>query len=93
MVEEARVIWIESYRTKPLPKYAWQDVHEPGAYVEIDTGDLYRIPAEALFRQSSLLILQESTRPARLVQISEYPFIPTPEARRIAWAHHLQVNF
>jgi len=33
-----------------LLEVSWEDVNEPGAYVEKGTGDLYRIPQEALIK-------------------------------------------
>ncbi len=39
----------------------WEDVNEPGAYVEKGTGDLFRIPKEALVAGGSPIVMKESS--------------------------------
>jgi len=63
------------------------------AYVEVGTGDLYRIPKEALLQGSSPLIHKESTGASRLVQLSANPFITTLAARMLACEHNSEPNF
>ena len=56
MGEPARVASIEGEQTHALPEYAWEELSEPGTYVEKETGDLYRIPRELLVQGTPPLI-------------------------------------
>jgi hypothetical protein len=67
--------------------------NEPGAYVELGSGDLYRVPKEALIAGSSPLIRKESAGASRLVQISPNPFVTTFEARMVCAEHNVAPNF
>jgi hypothetical protein len=77
----------------PRPELSWEDVHEPGAYVEMGTGDLYRIPKEALIPSGSPVIRKESSGASRLAQLSKNPFITTRQARVLACEHDIEPNF
>lgn len=68
-------------------------MEEPGTYVEKGTGDLYRIPKEALIRGSSPIIVKESTGASRLVQLSKDPFVTTLEALLRCAQFNIQPNF
>lgn len=76
-----------------LPQITWGEVHEPGAYVELGTGDLYRIPMEALITGASPMIVKESNGASRLVQVSKNPFCTLLEARLQAARHNVEPNF
>ncbi|PYS48175.1 MAG: hypothetical protein DMG13_26090 [Acidobacteria bacterium] len=76
-----------------LLELAWLDINEPGAYVDKRTGQLYRIPKEALIKGSSPMIRKEDPDEAKLVRISSNPFITTFEARRLACELNVQPNF
>lgn len=81
-------------QTQQLPtELSWENVTEPGAYVDVSTGELYRIPQEALLQGASPVIRKESLRPVRLVQISKNPFLITFQARMLACEHNVQPNF
>ncbi len=71
----------------------WEDVNEPGAYVEKGTGDLFRIPKEALVAGGSPIVMKESSGSSRLLQISRDPFVTTLEARRRCAQHNVSPNF
>ena len=47
---EAKVVALQRERRGVLPEYSWEEVSEPGTYVEKETGDLYRIPKEVLIQ-------------------------------------------
>ena len=87
------VVSIEPEQRVTLPESSWEDLNEPGAYVEKGSGDLYRIPKEALMHGASPLIRKESFGSSRLVQVSKNPFITTLEARLIACGHNITPNF
>ena len=59
MHAEPRNASVEPQKRSKLLEVTWQDINEPGAYVEVGSGDLYRIPNEALIAGSSPLIRKE----------------------------------
>ncbi|MGQ0741983.1 MAG: hypothetical protein ACT4OG_06780 [Alphaproteobacteria bacterium] len=83
----------ESRSSSPLLELSWEEVNEPGAYVEKHTGNLYRVPAEALIRGCSPAIMRESVTPSRLVQISKDPFVIALEARHRCAQYNIMPNF
>ncbi|MCI0612134.1 hypothetical protein L0244_04010 [bacterium] len=87
------IVSIEPEQRSTLPEFSWEDLHEAGAYVEKGTGDLYRIPKEALIQGASPLIRKESFGASRLVQVSKNPFVSTLEARLISCEHNITPNF
>jgi len=93
MAEQARMVSVEPQRRITLPEVAWENVNEPGAYVEVGTGDLYRIPKEALMPGCSPIIRKESVGASRLAQLSPNPFITTMQARMLACEHNIEPNF
>lgn len=93
MEEHPRTTSIEPSQRASLPQVSWQGLNEPGAYVELGTGDLYRVPKEALIQGASPLIRKESIGASRLVQVSKNPFVTTLEARMIACEHNVEPNF
>ena len=93
MAEAAQVVSIQPQQRSTLPEVSWETVSEPGAYVELGSGDLYRIPKEALIQGSSPLIRKESLGASRLVQLSNNPYITTFQARMLACQHNIQPNF
>jgi len=76
-----------------LLEVSWEEVSEPGAYVEKATGDLYRIPQEALIKGASPIIRRESRGACRLMQISRDPFVTALEARFRCARHNISPNF
>ena len=76
-----------------LLELSLEDINEAGAYVEKGSGDLYRIPQEALVRGGSPLIMKESRGASRLVQISKNPFVTDFEARHRCAQHNIEPNF
>lgn len=60
--------------------------------MERGTGDLYRIPMEALV-PASPLIRKQSSGASRFVQVSKDPFVTTLEARMVCAEHNIQANF
>lgn len=76
-----------------LPQVAWDQIQEPGAYVEVGSGDLYRIPREALVAGASPMIVKESRGTSRFVKVSSNPFCTLLEARLQAARHNIEPNF
>ena len=57
-----------------LMEVSWEDISEPGAYVEKGSGDLFRIPQEGLVRGGSPLIMKESRGASRLLAVRDARF-------------------
>ncbi len=93
MSQEAKNTSIEPRSRESLPEVSWRDISEPGAYVEVGTGDLYRFPMEALLPGASPLVRKESAGASRLLQISNDPYITSLEARMICAQHNVRPNF
>ena len=56
MGKPAKVVSVEREARHGLPEYSWEELSEPGTYVEKETGDLYRIPRELLIQGAPPLI-------------------------------------
>jgi len=84
---------VEPQRRISLPETRWEELYEPGAYVEVGSGDLYRVPQEALIAGASPIIAKESRGASRLYQVSRNPFCTTLHARMVAAQHNVEPNF
>ena len=93
MGKPAKVVSMEPEARHGLPEYSWQELSEPGTYVEKGTGDLYRIPRELLVEGSPPLICRARSRITTLIQISKNPFMTTFVARITCAEHDLKSNF
>jgi len=71
----------------------WESINEAGAYVERGSGDLYRIPKEALIPGASPAIVKESRGASVLLKLSDDPFITTFKARLLCAQHSVEANF
>jgi len=91
---------------QPLPQIAWEKINEPGAYVEVATGALYRIPRESLVGGASPLVEKAGTgvpqpvragknppRGSQFVRVSGNPYIFSLGARMICVEHDIQARF
>jgi hypothetical protein len=76
-----------------LPEVTWEEIQEAGAYVELATGDLYRIPPEALVPGRSLVISRLSLDAPMFVQLSSDPYISVVRARRLSAEDNIAPNF
>ena len=93
MEEQTKNVSIEPQHRVFFPTFSWDSINEAGSYVEMGSGDLYRIPKEALVRGSSPLIRKESLGSSRLILISKDPFITTLEARMLCAENNVHPNF
>jgi len=84
---------VEPQSRSSLPEVSWEEITEPGAYVERGTGDLYRIPKEALISGTSPVIHKQSAGASRLARVSKNPFLTTLEARLRCAQHNIEPNF
>jgi hypothetical protein len=92
-MEQTRNRSVEPSSRYTLPETNWEELSEPGAYVERGSGDLYRVPKEALIPGASPIIHKESLGASRLVQVSKNPFVTTLEARLRCAQHNIDPNF
>jgi len=91
--EEVMTQSVQATRRSTLLETTWEDIHEPGSYVERGSGDLYRIPKEALIPGASPAIVKESRGASVLLKVSEDPFITTFKARVVCAQHNVEANF
>ena len=88
----------------PLRRLAWEQIREPGAYVELETGTLYRVPPETLAGKACPLVEQQGSegpqpvrahpsRDSQFVQVSGNPHIFSLGARMICVEHDIQPHF
>ena len=92
-LDEPRSVSMEPEARFALSEVTWDNLNEAGAYVERGSGDLYRIPREALIPGGSPIIHKESRGASRLVQVSKNPFVTTLEARLRCAQHNIEPNF
>lgn len=78
---------------RSLPEMTREEISEPGAYVDIATGALYRVPARALVDGAPPVLWKEMAADSQFVQVSKNPYIISLEARMICAAHDIQFNF
>ena len=90
---EASMSKMAAEPTRELVECTWYDIEQPGAYVDLETGYLYRIPTPALQQRAAPLIQRESTRVSRLIRVSKDPCIPTQAARLICCQHNITAHF
>jgi hypothetical protein len=69
------------------------EIQASGCYVSLNTGDLYRISAEALASRGSPLIKIVSKTGSLMTKIADDPWVPINEARRLCADADLHPNF
>jgi hypothetical protein len=80
-------------RSRPAYEVAREEIREPGAYVEVATGKLYRIPRENLPVGSSRSKPASDAPSSPLVRLSDDPFIFALAARMLCVEHHIWPDF
>ena len=75
MAEAARSQSIEPQENeRALGSVSWAAIREAGCYVDVTTGELFRIPQEAIVQGASPMIRRESQRASRLLLLSRDPY-------------------
>jgi hypothetical protein len=73
---------------------AWSDISQPGAYVSISTGKLYRVPALALKEGHSPVIdIVNRQGPETVVCLSTNPYTPIEKLRLLCADADIEPNF
>jgi hypothetical protein len=88
-MEQVKTKSVEPHTRFALPEVNWDELNEAGAYVERGSGDLYRVPKEAIIPGGSPIIHKESAGSSRVVQVSQNPFVTTLEARLRCAQHNI----
>lgn len=70
----------------------WDQINEPGTYVERDSGDLYRILPEVVGSASSLA-RKHGAEGTRLVKLSDDPHLTLVQARLLTAEANIEPNF
>lgn len=76
-----------------LQSLAWDEIIEPGAYVDVATGTLYRVSHEALRNGTAPESAKDGAAGSQLVRVSRDPFIFPLGARIICAKYNIQPNF
>lgn len=93
MAEQTQAQSTQRSQRQALVQTTWDQLEQAGAYVEFGTGDLYRVPSEALIRGGSPIIARVSNGATRLLRVSDDPMVPIQHAREVAANNNLQPNF
>ncbi len=81
------------HRTQPHECLPFSEVHAPGCYVENDTGDLLRVPEDALMTGKSPRIDIVSKQPRLVTKIADDPWVRISTARQLAADADLYSSF
>ncbi len=76
-----------------LSEFTWENIKHQGAYIERDTGHLYRVPQEALLRGSSPVIEKLCNNQSTYVKLSDDPNTIVSKLRTIAADADVKPNF
>lgn len=80
-------------RSHQLPEMGWNEIDGPGSYLFVTSGDLVRVPSEALAPGHSPLMSITSHGETRVARLSENPAVPITVLRNIAADNDYFVNF
>lgn len=81
------------FRNSRLSEMEWNGIDEPGCYLLIETGELARVPQEALAPGHSPLVTLTSQKETRVARLSENPAEPISVLRAIAADNDYFVSF
>jgi len=76
-----------------LSEFNWENIKQSGAYIERETGHLYRVPPEALLRGSSPVISKLCSSPSTFVKLSDDSNTIVSKLRTIAADADIKPNF
>ena len=72
---------------------SWNQIQRPGCYLIVGSGDLVRVPIEALATGHSPLITVTSSGETRVAKLSDNPAEPISVLRSFAADNDYYVNF
>lgn len=79
--------------TRRSVRVPFADVNEPGAYINERSGELFRVPEDALMSGRSPLIEIVSDHPTMLTKLSDNAWIPISKARQLAADSDMTIAF
>ena len=82
-----------SHTTSRLTETEWNSINQPGCYLDVGSGDLFRISKDAIATGHSPLITKTSNGANRVVKLSDNPAEPISVLRAVAADSDYFVNF
>ena len=79
--------------TGKYTRVSFGEIHEQGAYVNINTGSLFRVPEDALAKGHSPVIDIVSLTGPMVSKICDDPWVPINRPRQLAADADIQINF
>ena len=76
-----------------LPTCCFEEIETPGAYLEVQTGRLYRLTSDSILPGHSPIFSMVSKEPTTFVLLCDDPSIPISKARLIASNNDYWPNF
>ena len=80
-------------RSSRLQEMSWNEIQQPGCYVILESGNLVRVPQDALAPGHSPLITVTSVGETRVAKLSDNPAEPISVLRAFAADNDYFVNF
>ena len=81
------------HRSSRVQEMSWNQIEHPGSYLIIGSGDLARVPSDALAPGHSPLITITSSGETRVAKLSDNPAEPISVLRSFAADNDYHVNF
>ena len=81
------------HRSSRLQEMSWNEIQRPGSYLILGSGDLVRVPQDALAPGHSPLITITSAGETRVAKLSDNPAEPISVLRSFAADNDYFVNF
>ncbi len=76
-----------------LPILPINQINQPGAYLDLRTGKLFRVPPEGLRVENGKVILITTEGELKVCKLSDDPYIPLEQVKKIASKHQFRTNF
>ncbi|MBI4477380.1 MAG: hypothetical protein HY654_09420 [Acidobacteria bacterium] len=81
------------HRSSRLQEMGWNQIERPGCYLIVGSGDLVRVPQDALAPGHSPLVTITSIGETRVAKLSDNPAEPISALRAFAADNDYFVNF
>ena len=81
------------HRAHRLQEMSWNEIDRPGCYLLVDSGELLRIPQDALAAGHSPLISVTSVEEMRVAKLTDNPADPISTLRTLAADNDYFVHF
>jgi hypothetical protein len=81
------------HMTHKYPRMRFSEIQDQGAYVNLDTGSLFRMPEEALAKGRTPVFEIVSLTGPTVCRICDDPWVPISKARQLAADGDILINF